>query len=331
MTTEIQTADFHNLNPDIIIGLAENDLQKDFTGICRPLNSYINRVYELETRSGNGVIIKFYRPGRWSSKSLQDEHDFLLELADKDIPVIPPLTIEEGTTLGEFHNIRYTLFPKKGGRFISEYSEDQWLELGRLLARTHTVGELKSPRDRTTIHPQQSTTEQLKYLEKGAFLPEELVNVFFKTTSKMIEIISPLFDNSEMIRIHGDCHFSNIIYRPDESFYLIDFDDFSTGPPVQDLWMLLPDHPEKSLYEIELFMEGYETFRPFDRRSLRLIEPLRGMRYIHYIAWCAHQARDGGNPPIPDWGSDTYWAGETRDLREQLDRIIENIDSQIMF
>ncbi|MEN8142342.1 MAG: serine/threonine protein kinase [Thermodesulfobacteriota bacterium] len=331
MTAEDKTADFHNLNPEIIINLAESCLQEDFTGICRPLNSYINRVYELEARSGSGVIIKFYRPGRWSRRSLQDEHDFLLELTDKDVPVIPPLAVKGGGTLGEFHNISYALFPKKGGRFVSEYSEEQWLELGRLLARTHAIGALKSPHDRITIHPQNSTTEQIEFLKEGDFLPMELANDFFKTAGKIIGEISPLFEKSEMIRIHGDCHFSNIIYRPDESFYLIDFDDFSIGPPIQDLWMLLPDHPEKSLYEIDLFMEGYETFRPFDRRSLQLIEPLRAMRYIHYIAWCAHQAKDGGTPPTPEWGSFSYWAGETRDLMEQLDRIRESLDSQLMF
>ena len=331
MTSENKTADFHNLNPDTVIDLAESFLQEPFTGICRPLNSYINRVYELESRSGNGIIIKFYRPGRWDRNSLQDEHDLLLELADNDVPVIPPLAREGGDTLGEFHNINYVLFEKKGGRFICEYSEEQWLELGRLLARTHAIGALKSPRNRITIHPQHSTAEQIKYLQEGTFLPEELANDFFGSANEIVAEITPLFDKSEMIRIHGDCHFSNIIYRPEESFYLIDFDDFSMGPPIQDMWMLLPDHPEKSLYEIDLFMEGYETFRPFDRRSLRLIEPLRAMRYIHYIAWCAHQARDGGTPPTPDWGSFSYWAGEAKDLREQLDRIRENLDSDIMF
>ncbi len=325
ITDKSPLTDFLSLNPETILTLAEKALSKKFSGICRPLNSYINRVYELETRDGSGIIIKFYRPTRWKRQALLDEHQFLLELSEAEVPVIPPLKLNNAGTLGSFRNINYALFPKKGGRFVSEYNEEQWLELGRLLARTHAVGALKTPRGRVKIHPRAITAGQLDFLEANNFVPVELAEAFFETGRTLVEEIAPLFDHTESIRIHGDCHFSNIIYRPDESFYLIDFDDFGAGPPVQDLWMLLPDRPNRSLYEIELFMEGYETFRPFPRRSLTLIEPLRAMRYIHFIAWCAHQVMDGGEPPTPDWGSFSYWTTETRDLKEQLTRIKEDV------
>ena len=90
--------------------------------------------------------------------------------------------------------------------------------------------------------------------------------------------------------ITGDCHRGNLIYRPGDALYVLDFDDMVVGPPVQDLWMLLPGLPEESAVELDFFLEGYETFRRFDYKSLRLIEPLRAMRFIHYCAWCAHQA-----------------------------------------
>ena len=250
-----------------------------------------------------------------------------MELTEAEVPVIAPLQINNSGSLGNVNGINYAIFPKKGGRFVSEYNEDQWLELGRLLARTHAIGNLKAPKDRVTIHPRLLTTNQINYLEAGSFVPAEHGASFFETARTIIDEIAPLFDETEMFRIHGDCHFSNIIYRPEESFYLIDFDDLAVGPPVHDLWMLLPDRPNKSLYEIDLFMEGYETFRPFDRRALRLIEPLRAMRFIHFIAWCAHQAKDGTTPPIPDWGSSTYWATETRDLQEQLIIIREDLSA----
>ncbi|MDF1578837.1 MAG: serine/threonine protein kinase [Desulfurivibrionaceae bacterium] len=316
---------FLELTPETIITLAEQALAKRFSGICRPLNSYINRVYELEAGDGAGIIIKFYRPTRWSRRALLDEHDFLLELSAAEVPVITPLQIDNGATLGTFKNISYALFPKKSGRFVSEYNDEQWLELGRLLARTHAVGALKTPGDRGRIHPHAITAAQLDFLEDNNFVPPELAGSFFEIGRTLIEEIAPLFEGAEMIRIHGDCHFSNIIYRPDESFYLIDFDDFGVGPPVHDLWMLLPDRPNRARHEINLFMEGYETFRPFPRRSLTLIEPLRAMRYIHFIAWCAHQVIDGGEPPTPDWGTLAYWTTETRDLKEQLARIREEV------
>lgn len=325
MTDKKPLAGFMNLDPETIITLAEQGLAEEFSGICRPLNSYINRVYELKARSGAGIIIKFYRPTRWSHQALLDEHDFLLELTEAEVPVIAPLKIAKGSTLGTFKDINYALFPKKGGRFVSEYNEEQWLELGRLLARTHAIGALKSPGDRVTVKPQAITAKQLDFIEAGDFIPGELAGPFLENARTIVKEITPLFNGTEMIRIHGDCHSSNIIYRPEESFYLIDFDDFAVGPPVQDLWMLLPDRPNRSLYEIDLFLEGYETFRPFDRRSLKLIEPLRAMRYIHFIAWCAHQAQDGGAPPTRDWGSYGYWATEIKDLQEQLLTIREGL------
>lgn len=314
---------FHQLNPDQVITLAERELGEPFSNLCRPMNSYINRVYELESRAKQGFIAKFYRPGRWSEQGLRDEHQFLAELAAHEVPVIAPLPLQDGATLGNFAGISFAFFPKKGGRFTNEFTEEQWLALGRLLGRTHAIGALSKPEDRPTIHPTASTRHHLDYLKQGNFLPQELSERFFKTTAALLAAITPLFAERECIRIHGDCHAANLIYRPGESFYLIDFDDFASGPPVQDLWMLLPDLPEKSFYEIDLFLEGYETFRSFDHRSLALIEPLRAMRFIHYQAWCAHQAQDLNGPPTPDWGSLAYWQQELADLDDQLQRIRE--------
>jgi Ser/Thr protein kinase RdoA (MazF antagonist) len=318
-----QTA-FHSLTPDRIITLVEKGLDRRLTNLCRPLISYINRVYELEAEDGSGLVAKFYRPGRWSQDGLQDEHDFLLELAGQEIPVVAPLLLRDGQSLGSYENICFTVFPKMGGRSYDEYNDDQWLELGRLLGRTHNVGAMHLPKDRLTMAPDKSTRQQVDYILKGSFMPDDMLGRFKDLTDTLIAEISPMFSNREMIRIQGDCHFSNLIYRPDESFYIIDFDDMVMGPPVQDLWMLLPGYREESLAEIEMFLEGYEMFRDFDMGSLRLIEPLRAMRYIHYTAWCAHQfAEDGETRVNENFGSRQYWQTEMDDLEDQLNRILK--------
>ena len=320
----IQQTAFHSLTPDRIITLVEKGLDRRLTNLCRPLISYINRVYELEAEDGSGLVAKFYRPGRWSQDGLQDEHDFLLELAGQEIPVVAPLLLRDGQSLGSYENICFTVFPKMGGRSYDEYNDDQWLELGRLLGRTHNVGAMHLPKDRLTMAPDKSTRQQVDYILKGSFMPDDMLGRFKDLTDSLIKEISPLFSNREMIRIQGDCHFSNLIYRPDESFYIIDFDDMVVGPPVQDFWMLLPGYREESLAEIEMFLEGYEMFRDFDMGSLRLIEPLRAMRYIHYTAWCAHQfAEDGETRVNENFGSRQYWQTEMDDLEDQLQRIIE--------
>ena len=153
-------------------------------------------------------------------------------------------------------------------------------------------------------------------------MPPHLQKHFQAICSDLIELIAPMFADMETIRLHGDCHFANMIHRPDESFFLIDFDDMVNGPPIQDVWMLFPSYRRESLPEIELFLEGYETFRSFDRRSLHLIEPLRAMRYIHYAAWCAQQSLDPGfSAQNPEWGTGLYWQEEINDLASQLERI----------
>jgi Ser/Thr protein kinase RdoA (MazF antagonist) len=320
-----QTA-FHSLTPDRILTQVEKALDRRCTNLCRPLISYINRVYELEAEDGSSLIAKFYRPGRWSQAGLQDEHDYLLELSGQEIPVVAPLMLIDGSSLGSFENIHFAVFPKMGGRSYDEYNDDQWLELGRLLGRTHSVGAMHPPKDRLTLAPDKSTRQQVDYIIAGSFMPDDMLGRFKDLTDSLVNEIAPLFINRERIRIQGDCHFSNLIYRPDESFYIIDFDDMAMGPPVQDFWMLLPGYREDSLAEIEIFLEGYEMFRDFDYGSLRLIEPLRAMRYIHYTAWCAHQfAEDGETRVNSDFGSRQYWQVEMDDLEDQLKKILKEL------
>ncbi len=313
---------FQGFTPDRIITLAEKSLALSCTNLFRPLNSYINRVYELEQETGEGLVIKFYRPGRWSPEAILDEHRFLLDLEAAEIPVIAPLKQIDDSTLGMFEKIPYALFPKCGGRSYDEFNDDQWLELGRLLGRAHAVGATQSAPARVKMTPDVSTRGHLNAILESGLLDADQRVQLQHLAEQLLGNIQPFFEDVTLSRIHGDCHFSNIIYRPGQSFFLIDFDDMVMGPPVQDFWMLLPGYGEDSFVEIDIFLEGYETFLNFDRRTLRLIEPLRAMRYIHYMAWCTHQVvEDGETLAVPDFGTRTYWQTEFGELEDQLERI----------
>ncbi len=314
---------FNMLSPDTVIDIAEKALDRRLTSLSRPLNSYINRVFELEIEEGPAVIAKFYRPGRWSRQALLDEHEFLTELDEREIPVIAPLRLADGTTLGEHRGMYFALFPKKSGRRCDEPSDEQWEQLGRLIARVHAVGALHPPKDRITLSPSLSTRDNVEFILRSGVVPPELRREYEAAAQEMIELVTPMFEGVEIQRIHGDCHWANIIFRPDEGFYLIDFDDMATGPVVQDFWMLLPGYSQGTLLEIDLFLEGYQTFRPFDRRWLKLIEPLRAMRFIHFTAWCAAQAGDGSARRLaPGWGTPNYWRTEINDLKRQCGEIV---------
>jgi Ser/Thr protein kinase RdoA (MazF antagonist) len=324
---EAALPDFSHLTPDVVLNLVEETLGRRCTNLCRPLTSYINRVYEVELEEGGWVIAKFYRPGRWNQNALQDEQDFLAELQEREIPVVAPLLGLNDRTLHDYHGIFFALFPKKGGRIPDEPNTQQWMELGRLMARMHGVGSLHAPRERIQIHPQISTRQHLEYILQSEFPVAALRTRYESAVQMVVELITPLFENIENIRIHGDCHFGNILQRPGEPFHLIDFDDMATGPAVQDLWMLLPGHLKQSQVEVELLLEGYETFRTFDPKLLRLIEPLRAMRFIHFTAWCARQKRDGGFARLaPDWGTEAFWKQEIHDLDQQRQEILDALE-----
>ncbi|MBT8354008.1 MAG: serine/threonine protein kinase [Desulfofustis sp.] len=315
---------FSCLDPDTILSCIERATGRRLLNVCRPHASYINRVYEVQDEEENFLVGKFYRPGRWSREALEDEHRFVADCAARELPVISPLVLDGDSSLALCDDICFAVYPRCGGRLVDEYSNEQWLELGRLLGRLHAVGALQSAPGRNRLHPEQTTRSQVDYLRDNDLIPAHLLPEFVDLVDQLLEIIIPLFEGVEFIRLHGDCHNSNLIHRPGESFFIIDFDDMVVGPPIQDLWMLLPGYLEESRVELALLLEGYEMFHVFDRSSLALVEPLRAMRFIHYMSWCAKQyIEDGGTRINDDFGSQAYWQQEIVDLKDQVALILE--------
>jgi Ser/Thr protein kinase RdoA (MazF antagonist) len=318
----MDATDFSTLTPDSVIGAVERALGVRCTNICRQLASYINRVYDVGLDAGGSVIAKFYRPGRWSADALQDELDFLRELHEAEVPVVPPLAGADGALLHDWHGVRFAVFAKKGGRPPDEPQGNEWTQIGRLIARLHAVGARNAPRDRLRLHPRESTATHLDFILRSGTLPSGMRDSYEDAVAELVEEIAPLFDGIESHRIHADLHFGNLLTRPGEGYHILDFDDMAVGPAVQDLWLILPDRLARARVEAESLLEGYETFLPFPRETLRLIEPLRAMRFIHYTAWCARQKADGGFSRLaPDWGSRSFWNQEIADLERQRQEI----------
>ena len=317
---------FDGLNPEIFIDAVEESLGTRMTGFAAPLTSYINRVYELQAVNGKRFIAKFYRPGRWSKEALIDEHNFILDCEEVEIPVIAPIVLKNGKTLGEINGIYFAVFTKKLGRFFEVCSDVDWKRLGSILGRLHIVGARRKAVARIKHHPMTSTLEEINFLKDGMFISSRYMQEFNSLTNDILDTIGDLLENIEYIRTHGDCHCGNLLHRPGEGIMLIDFDDMMTAPPVQDMWLLLPDHACNSKKELKLITEGYAQFREFDFSSVKLIEPLRIMRLLYFLAWCAKQEKDlKFQSNFPNWGTDSFWRQETSDLRNQLDIIKQDI------
>lgn len=306
---------------DTLLGAAEKALDVKLTGMTSPLPSYINRVYEFRAVDGTKLIAKFYRPGRWSSNAIQEEHTFISDLHEAEIPVVAPLKLHNGTTISEIEGINFAVFPKKAGRQLEINSWEDWLRIGMLTARIHCTGAQRQAPSRVRLDPTLSTAHDLEFL-RSSVLPPRYKEPFSKIVNDIISISKGHFKSVEFIRIHGDLHNGNILDRMEEGLFVIDFDDMVTGPSVQDIWLLLPDRVDQCRNELELFIEGYEHFREFDRSSLTCIEPLRAMRMIYFLAWCSRQIDDFQfKKNFPDWGSDSFWQKEINDLREQMEFI----------
>lgn len=309
---------FNDLTPEGIIPVVEEHIGNLLTGYTAKFSSYINRVYELRTKDGQKLIVKFYRPNRWSKDAILDEHRFLYDCQEDEIPVVVPMPLKNGSTIGAFNDTFFAIFPKKAGRQFEINDFEMWVRLGSLVGRMHCTGAKSNANFRTVIDPCMSTISDCKYLCEKV-LPSRFCEQYRSLCNRLIETASPMFAIAEKIRIHGDLHSGNILDRMDEGLLLIDFDDMAMGPAVQDLWLLLPDRVDKSQAEIELFIEGYEKFREFDHNTLRCIEPLRAMRMIYFLSWCSRQISDFQfRKNFPEWGNDSFWQREINDLQDQL-------------
>ena len=311
---------FFRLSPDRVLDAVEAAGLRP-TGHCTALNALENRVYDLRLEGGHHVVAKFYRPGRWSREEILEEHRMLFALRDAEIPVCAPLTGPDGETVREALGIHYALWPRTGGRAPDELSDDEVAVLGRLLARIHAAGKSLGPVHRPKLDAESVPLTALALLEERGFLPPSCARAYAELTREIARLYTELAEGIALQPIHGDCHVGNLL-RGDEGFFFLDFDDLVVGPPVQDVWMLLPGRDTHAQRQRELLVDAYETFLPFDRRSLALVEPLRAFRFVHYAGWIAKRWDDPSFPDaFPHFGSEAYWEEETRDLAEQLERI----------
>ncbi len=328
----MRARNFDLLTPHVVQEAVESAYGLGLDGTLSAYPSYVNRVYGLVAEDGTSYVAKFYRPGRWSEEALLEEHRFVLDCAEAELPVAAPLPDLDGETLAsvtaedgrEEETFDFALYLRKGGRSFDAESAEDWVRLGALVGRLHAVGARRQAVHRLVCSPRASTAGFLEELESAGVVPARQAGEFFGLAREALSGIDPRFAGVALQRIHGDCHRGNILDRPGEGLLLIDFDDMMRGPAVQDLWLLLPDRARASRRELERILEGYEAFQALEPAALRLIEPLRLMRLLYYLAWSARQRDDLRFRQLnPGWGGEAFWIKEIEDLRDQLTAIEE--------
>lgn len=284
------------------------------------LNSYENRVYQACIEDGAPIVAKFYRPQRWSNDAILEEHTFVAELAAREIPAVPPLAFD-GRTLHEFDGFRFAIFERRGGRAPELDRRDTLEWLGRFIGRIHAVGATKPYAARPTLDLRTFGYEPRDFLMSHDFVPDDVRPAYEAAVALALEGVERAYERAgdvRMLRAHGDCHPSNVLWT-DAGPHFVDFDDSRMAPAVQDLWLLLPgDRPGASRALTDL-LAGYEDFCEFDPRELHLIEALRTLRLIHYAAWLARRWDDPAFPAAFPWfNTHRYWEARVLELREQI-------------
>jgi Ser/Thr protein kinase RdoA (MazF antagonist) len=315
---------FYALTPERVLDAVEVGGRK-CTGRFIVLNSYENRVYQLELDDGTFVVAKFYRPGRWSRDQILDEHEFIWDLDDAEIPMASPIELTPDETIGKLANIHFSVFPRIGGRAPDEMDDAQLERIGGLLARIHSVGRTDVAEHRCELTPRTYGHDDLALILDGGHLLPSHRPRYEEVARELLDAITPIFEPflDSWQRIHGDAHLGNVLRTP-AGFLFLDFDDMVMGPPVQDLWMLWGGRDAWATRRRDILLAGYESMADFDRSSLRLVEPLRALRYIHYTAWLAKRWEDPAfKIAFPDFGTEAYWTTRTGDLAEQLRLIRE--------
>jgi len=317
---------FFRLTPDWVLRAVEAGGFRP-TGHCSALTCLENRVYDVRLEDGSHVVAKFYRPGRHRREAILEEHRFLADLRDAEIPVCAPLPFADGETLHEVEGIHYAVWHRTGGRSPDEFRDEEVEVLGRLLARIHNVGAAGLAPERARLDSETGALAPLRLLEERGFLPPQCARRYRAAVEEVAALYDAWSEGVPLQRIHGDCHVGNLLHGS-EGWFFLDFDDFVVGPAVHDVWMLLPGRDALARRQREILISAYRQFRDFDERWMRLVEPLRAFRFVSYPAWIARRWEDPAFPAaFPHFGTAQYWESETRDLEEQVGRLLRDAEA----
>jgi Ser/Thr protein kinase RdoA (MazF antagonist) len=325
MIPTADSAPFANLSPDLIVDAVEAaGFPSD--GRILALGSYENRVFQVGLEDADPVVVKFYRPGRWTDLAIAEEHAFARELATAEIPVIAPLDLPAFDEIGTgpvpvFGGFRFAIYPRRGGQWPELGTEDDRQWIGRFLGRIHAIGAARRFEHRARLSPELMGRESVAYLLAGDFVADYIRHRYEQVTAELLDLVEERIAHAgtlRYLRIHGDCHRNNVLWTG-AGPHFVDLDDCMTGPAIQDLWMLLAGRPAEMRAQLDEILEGYSKFADFAPAEATLIEALRALRMVHYAAWLARRWDDPAFPRAFPWfGEARYWERHVAELEEQI-------------
>ena len=180
------------------------------------LNSYENRVYQVGIEEAEPVIVKFYRPGRWTRTQILEEHAFAQELVGSGLSVVAPMEID-GATLNEAQGFLIAAFPRRG--VMHQNSITLTIYWDWVVHRSmHGVGRSSDFAERIEYTLERWLIEPLDYLG-SEWVPAELRPAWDSLGKDLVDratrLMADYTPQAGIQRLHGDCHMGNILWRDD--------------------------------------------------------------------------------------------------------------------
>lgn len=292
-----------------------------------PLNSYENRVYRVGIEDAEPMVVKVYRPGRWSEAQIREELSFTAQLAEAEVPVVPALDIA-GDDLHQRDGFYFACFPMRAGHAFELDNPDQLYRIGQHLGRLHNIGAVEDFVHRPRLSLLEPLQQAQSFFADSPLLPDDLRANYLATLEPLLRLMTerfePIYRDLPVHRIHGDFHAGNILSRG-EQLLIVDLDDTVMGPAAQDIWKLLSGDVNEQRLQLSELEEGYEQFRPFPKKDLALLEPLRTVHMVRHTLWIAQRWQDPAFPRAFSWfDSARFWSDHLLALREQWSLLQES-------
>ena len=230
---------FESLSPDLLIDAVES-LGFVSDGRFLALNSYENRVYQIGIERRRADDRQILSTRKWSREQILEEHEFCFELVEQELPVVAPWKDSQETA---YTTIAISVLPSTGAK-LTRAPEldnlDNLFILGRLMGRIHGIGATRPFQHRPHLDSQGFGWDSYRLISEQ-FIPDELRSAYDSLAIDLLNRIEDIlkeYGPLNPVRVHGDCHSGNILWR-DDNPHFVDFDDVNVAPAIQDLWMLL--------------------------------------------------------------------------------------------
>jgi homoserine kinase type II len=241
----------------------------------------INENYDLKTSKGNFVIkmLSINKETRiWLEKQLELEVkvlDFIIK-NKFEYKVIEPLRNRKGRILSEINNQKLWLYRKIEGSVDKEITKEKTNEEIRCIAKYHRlISKFKhkeKKNDGSWFFKKYEEMKKVPINNSTDRLMIENLPEFEKILKAMLKI---KFRGKEMVIIHRDFHFGNLLLDKGKIKGIIDFDNVEYAPKISDLAMIIRDNcinKEKfDMGKLKEIIKEYEKSNKLTKRERKRI------------------------------------------------------------